>query len=135
MKVVLDTNVFISGIHWSGSSKKILNAWFNHKFILISSFTIIKELRRILVDFKKDWPDDKINQLQELIFQEAEVVIPTKQFFAVKEDPCDNKFIEAAIEGNAKYIVSQDKHLLKLQTYQDIKILNPEEFLSFLKQE
>ena len=46
----------------------------------------------------------------------------------MKDDPNDNLFVETAVAGNADYIVSQDKHLLKLKEFKKIKIITPEEF-------
>lgn len=60
------------------------------------------------------------------------MVIPTEEFNVVL-DPDDNKFIEAAVEGKAEFIISQDKHLLILKNYKGIKILKPEEFLEILE--
>ncbi len=57
------------------------------------------------------------------------IVIPKESINIIKEDPDDNKFIEAAIAGKADLIVSQDRHLLKLKNYGKIKIITPEEFL------
>lgn len=53
-------------------------------------------------------------------------------FDAVKENPADDRYLEAALAGDAPYIVSGDKHLLKLQEYRGIHILTPKEFLAFL---
>ena len=49
----------------------------------------------------------------------------------MKDDPDDNKFIEAALEGKAEYIVTQDNHLLKIKEFKGIKIISPEEFIKF----
>lgn len=57
------------------------------------------------------------------------VVKPTKRINEIKDDPSDNKFLEAAIAGNADYIVSGDKHVLKLKKFKDILIVTPAEFL------
>lgn len=51
---------------------------------------------------------------------------------AVAEDPDDNKYIEAAVEGLAQFIVSDDRHLLSLKSYQDIRIVTPRVFLDLL---
>jgi len=51
---------------------------------------------------------------------------------AVAEDPDDNKYIEAAVEGLAQFIVSGDRHLLSLKSYQDIRIVTPRVFLDLL---
>jgi len=59
--------------------------------------------------------------------------VPKRKVNVVKQDPDDNKFIEAALEGEADYIVTQDRHLLKLKEFEGIKIVTPEEFLRILK--
>ena len=61
------------------------------------------------------------------------MVVPNRKVNVIKDDPDDNKFIEAALEGKADYIVTQDKHLLNIQEFEGIKIVSPEEFLRFLK--
>ena len=48
----------------------------------------------------------------------------------VKEDPDDDKFIEAAFAGKAEYIISKDRHLLNINQYSGVKILPPEDFLA-----
>ena len=134
MRVVLDTNVFISGIHWTGASEKILRAWMNKDFQLISSLQIIEELVRILMGFKVPLDPDDISWWENLVLENSIIVIPTEKVNVVKDDHDDDKFIEAALEGKAEYIVSQDKHLLKMKEYRGIKILHPDEFLELLRQ-
>lgn len=58
------------------------------------------------------------------------LVFPTRQLTAVKDDPDDNKFVEAALEGKAQYIISQDRHLVDMEEYRGIKILRPDRFLA-----
>ena len=48
----------------------------------------------------------------------------------IQEDPDDNKFVQAALEGQAQYIVSGDLHLQKLRSYRDIRIVSPKEFVA-----
>ena len=134
MIVVLDTNVFVSGIHWKGLSEKILNAWLDNRFEIIYSTSMIDELLRVLKDFKISMTEDDTRWWDNSIHQKATIVFPSERISAVKDDPDDNKFIEAAVAGNAKYIVSQDKHLLRLKKFRDIEIINPDDFLRILKQ-
>ena len=128
MRVVLDTNVFISGIHWTGSSEKVLRAWMKKDFELISSLPIIDELIRILMNFKVPLDSEDISWWESLILEKSIIVVPTVKVDVVT-DPDDNKFVEAALEGKAKYIVSQDKHLLVLKEYRGIKVFHPDDFL------
>jgi len=59
----------------------------------------------------------------------SKIVEPLEKLDVVKEDPDDNKILECAKEGKVDYIVTQDKHLLKLKSFEGIEILNPCEFL------
>lgn len=130
MRVVVDTNVFISGIFWETSyCNHIIKAWKEGKFTLITSVDIINELIRILNDFKIELEQEIISGWKNIIIENAEIVESNKKFDIVKEHQSDNKFFEAAIAGNADIIISQDKHLLKIKKYQGIKVLTPEEFL------
>ncbi len=132
MRVVLDTNIFVSGIHWTGSSEKILRAGVEGKFELVSSLPIIEEIVRVLMSFKMPLDADDISWWESLILEKSLVVVPTEEVDIVKSDPDDNKFIEAALEAKADFIVSQDKHLLVIKEYQRIKIVHPDDFLKML---
>jgi uncharacterized protein len=116
MRVVLDTNVFISGIHWTGDSEEIVRAWMEGKFDLVSSYPIIEELTRILSNFKVPLEPADILWWENLILQRSIMVDPQEKVNAAAHE-ADNKFIEAAIAGNAEYIVSQDNHLLVLKNF------------------
>lgn len=128
MRVVLDTNIFISGIHWSGSSEKVLYAWFDNKFDLISSEETIQELAETLLNFKKPMSKDDILHWLSIVTGKSVLVNPQVSLEVIKDDPDDDKFLEVAL-GNADYIVSQDKHLLKLGEFRGVKIIKPDEFL------
>ena len=128
MKVILDTNIFISGLFWKGDSYKILMLWKDKKFQLVTSKEIIDEIIRVLKDFKIRLPDDILKELINLIIKNSIFVKP-KERFNVSIDKGDNKFIDAAFEANADYIISQDKDLLNLKEFKNIKIINPKEFL------
>ena len=78
-------------------------------------------------------PDELINNWVELIIENSEMVEITGKLKVIKEDSDDDKFIETALNGNADYIITQDKHLLKLKEYNNIKIIHPKEFITFIK--
>ncbi len=128
MRVVLDTNIFVSGIHWSGSSEKILRGWINKEFELVSSLPILEEVVRILMSFKVPLEPDDIVWWKSVVLEKSIIVVPSEKVTIVT-DQDDNKFLEEALEGKADYVISQDKHLLILKEYRGIKILHPEEFL------
>lgn len=138
-RVVLDTNVLISGlISPKGSPAKIIDLWLKKKFILITSKEILKEAERVLlyprIAQKYGLGKKKIEEYVRGFFVFSEVVLPAKKIFALEKDPDDNKFIEAALNSNARFIVSGDKHLLVLKKYKGIEMLTPIEFCSQIKE-
>ena len=128
MKVVLDTNIFISGIFWKGSSNRVITNWKEGKFTLVTSLEAASEIIKILKDFKIKLSDEMIKEWVDLIVRNSMIVEPKEKIAIVKDDPKDNIFIETAVAGNADYIVSQDNHLLKLKDFRGIKIITPDEF-------
>ena len=128
MKVVLDTNIFISGIFWKGSSNKVITNWKEGKFTLVTSLEAVSEIIKVLKDFKIKLSDEMIKEWVDLIVRNSMIVEPKEKIEAVKDDPKDNIFIETAVAGNVDYIISQDNHLLKLKEFRGIKIITPEEF-------
>ena len=131
LRVVIDTNIFISGIFWKGKSYQILNLWRRDKFSIVISAETITELIRVLRDFKIKLSEDAIKELVTLILENAIMVYPQERLNIVK-DESDNRFLEAAIAGNAKCVVTQDNQLLTLAEFRGIKILNPADFLETL---
>ena len=128
MKVVLDTNIFISGIFWKGASNKVILNWKESKFTLVASLEAVLEIIKVLKDFKIRLSDDMIKEWIDLIRRNSIIVEPKEKIEAVKDDPKDSIFIETAVAGNVDYIISQDNHLLKLKEFRGIKIVTPEEF-------
>lgn len=129
MNIVLDTNIFISGIFWKGDPYKILLLWKDCKVQLISSIEIITEISRTLSDFKIRLPEELQKEWIHTITINSTIVEPKEKFTIIQDDPTDNKFIEAAIAGKAEYIITRDKHLLKIQQFRNVKIITPTEFL------
>ena len=128
MKIVIDTNIFISGIFWKGASNKVIINWKEGKFILVTSLEAVSEIIKVLKDFKIRLSDDMIRKWIDLIVRNSIIVEPKERINIVKDDQKDNIFIETAVAGNVDYIVSQDNHLLKLKEFRGIKIITPEEF-------
>ena len=133
MKIVLDTNIFISGIFWGGSSNKVILNWRERRFTPVTSLKAVSEIIKVLKDFKIKLSDDMINEWVDLIVRNSIIVEPKEKISAVKDDPKDDIFIETAVAGNVDYIVLQDNHLLKLKEFRGIEIITPEEFNELLK--
>ena len=129
MRIILDTNVFISGIFFSGPPSRILKAWGSHYFQIVLSQDILNEYRRVAEDLSFKFPAVDILPIIEQITIHAQFVDTHGVDINLCEDPDDDKFIECAVAGKCKTIVSGDKHLLKLSGYHDIMIMNPRSFV------
>ena len=129
IKVVLDTNVYISGVLFGGKSETIRSLVKEGRIIILVSEEILAELAGVLKR-KFNWLDWQISELIEDIRAFATLVTPAFHLSIIKKDDQDNRFLECAIEGKAKYIVSGDKrHLQSLKKYKEIEILSPDRFL------
>ncbi len=132
MRVVLDTNIFVSGMFWPGNPCKILSAWRQGKFELVVSTATLAELKRVLTDFKIKLLDNLLSDWFRAIIENAILVEPPESLNVITEDESDNRFVECAVAAHADYIVSGDNHLLSLKNYNETKILSPKEFVEIV---
>lgn len=129
MKVVLDTNVYISAILFGGNCEEILKLSSLGSFEIITSKAILEEIKSILQK-KFGWSKTQASETISYIREIATEVEPDVSLLVVRDDPSDNKILECAVTANADYIVTGDKnHLLPLKQYKAVKILSPSEFL------
>jgi putative PIN family toxin of toxin-antitoxin system len=115
-----------------GGLETIIVAWTAGKFTLIVSNQVVSEYLEVLSRPRFKIAHDELDNFAALILSKAEFVLPEESIHAVEADPSDNKFIEAAVAGQADYIVSGDKHLLDLKEYKGISIITPRAFLEQL---
>lgn len=133
MKVVLDTNVFISGIFWEGNfCSHIIDKWKKKEIEIVSSVKIVEELVETLKSFKIPMPIEMIEEWKNLIIKNSIIVESLSKLDVIKDDLEDNKFLEAAVDGKADFIISQDRHLLNLKEFEGIKIIKPEEAINLI---
>ena len=128
MKAILDTNVLISGIFFSGTPYEILAAWRDRKIELIISPQILEEYRRVGEEMEIKFPGIEIAPFLELLAIEATMVAVMPLTESVCTDPDDDKFLACAIASKARVICSGDKALLKTTGYQGIEVLTPRSF-------
>jgi len=130
IKVVLDTNVFISALFWKGAPYQIFKRILEGAILNFISPKILEELKsRLLEKFKL--PPEKVKEFLEIIVFNSQIVYPKKKLSVVKKDPEDNKILECALEAKASFVISGDKHLLEIKEYKGIKIISPKEFLLY----
>lgn len=131
-KVVVDTNVFVSAAFLKGRSAVLMERWKEDKFVLLFSPDIFDEYFEIIACPKFKQEEGVIRELADLLTEKGLAVEPQVVLDVVKEDPDDNKFLECAVAGEADFIVSGDRHLLRLQEYHGIKILRISQFIAYL---
>ncbi len=138
LRIVPDVNVLVSGVLTpSGLPGRIMAAWRQNQIAFVVSLAIIEKtvevLRRphILNAFSIEESD--IQDLRTFLTEEAVITPGTLDLQVVKEDPEDDTILIAAVEGKADCIVSGDRHLKNLGSYQNIPILSPSEFMSQYK--
>jgi len=128
LKVVIDTNVFISAFYLPESRPAEAVLLARRKRILnFISPQILEEVERI-IKTKLLWDHSKTESAIKRITRFSEIVYHNEHLTVIPDDP-DNRILECALEAQADFIISGDKHLLNLRNYQGIKIVTPVEFL------
>jgi putative PIN family toxin of toxin-antitoxin system len=120
--------LFISGIFFTGPPYQILKAWRDGRVQLLVSPSILDEYQRIGADLALQFRDVDLKAFLDLLTVQAEIVLAPTLPPVIRDDPSDDKFLEAAVAGNTSYIISGDKHLLTLSEFQGIQILKPRDF-------
>ena len=129
MRVVLDTNVWVSGIVFGGVPLRILEMALDSDFDLVVSADIINEVESVLRSKKFGYSANEIRDVVQPLLDVADFVIPQNRVTEIKRCPADNRILECALEGKAEYIVTGDmRDLGKLGVFQGIKIISPRVF-------
>ena len=125
MRIVLDTNIYISAAITSGFSQDILELAATTDLItLLISDQILDEFReKLLSKFKRS--ENVVDVFIRKIRKNAEVIEITEQISIVTRDPDDNKILECALSGKANLIVTADQDLIRLKTFKGIGIVHP----------
>ena len=133
MKVVFDTNIYISAfVIPGGNAEKAYLKAIDNNFDLYTSIAILTELANKL-DKKFGWEKHKIEQLVKSIGKLA-IVYKSKPWLHVVSNEPDNRILECALQAGAEFIVTGDKHLLKLNKYENTEIIKLSSFISMLNQ-
>ena len=134
MRIVLDTNVWLSGIFWNGEASKIIEKAEKKDIQIIISEDILSEIIKVLnreSKFQKYILNLKlsIEDLLRTILSISTLIEKKSKLDIIKVDPKDNIILEVAIDGKVDYVISYDNHLLNMIEFRGIKIISPGEFL------
>lgn len=129
MRIVLDTNVFISGVFFAGPPYRILQAWRDDRIHLVVCPEILAEYRQVAVRLSRTYKGIDILPMIDLVTVRSKIVRVLPLSKPVCEDPKDDVFLACALAGKTQTIVSGDRHLLKLSGFAGIQVLRPRAFV------
>lgn len=137
MRVVLDANVLVSALLAPrGVPAQLLELWQQGRYELLVSAETLAELERVLqyprLRSRYALPDEQVGVFLRLLPHYAVVVVPAIRLQVITSDPDDDRYLECALAGGAEVIISGDRHLLALGSFQGIEILTPGAFLALL---
>ena len=127
MRIVIDTNVLVSGVFFGGFPRKILSSVVSQKITACATTEIVNEYQEIVQEMiaRKQGHIDKA--ILTPLINAMEIIEPITHV-EICRDPDDNKFLECAKDSHALYIVSGDKNLLVIEEYENIQIMTAKDF-------
>jgi hypothetical protein len=137
IRAVLDTDVLVSGlVAEEGPPGRLLDAWLQGRFILVTSLYLAEELTHVLsyprIADRLRLGDEELAAILAALLSRAEVVPGHLHLPGVTRDPKDDAVVACAQEGRADYIVSGDRDLLALGEYEGMRVVTPRQFAELL---
>ncbi len=127
MKIVIDTNVLISGVFFGGFPRKIISSIVGRKLNACATVEIINEYEETVQEMIERRQGHIDRSILAPLISALEIIEPVSEI-KISRDPDDDKFIGCAKDAHALYIVSGDKDLLVLEKYENISIVTAREF-------
>lgn len=132
MRVVIDTNIFISGLlNLEGGAAKIINLFKKDIFELVITREVFEEYLKVIHFFDNNIPHKSSEELLELVFEKA-FKVKTASPHGLCKDPDDEKFLTAAVSGHAEYLVTKNIKDFPHST-SGVKVVNVREFLKVIE--
>jgi putative PIN family toxin of toxin-antitoxin system len=129
---VLDTNILVSGMAFSGPPSHIVELLRTGQFVSVTSRALLDELARTLQTEKLARHFREGPVIVMMIESISIVVEPATRLEVIEEDPADNRLLEAAQAGHADFLVTGDKHVLRLGSFDGTEIVTARQFLERL---
>jgi putative PIN family toxin of toxin-antitoxin system len=133
-RIILDTNVLISGIFWKGKTSRLLESVIKHKVELVASYEMLKEYTAVINRIAEKYNEQELGERWAVMLIEHLTLIDAPKKFKKCRDPYDNMFVDCALASGAKIIVTGDDDLLSLDgTVKGISFLTVDKALTALK--
>jgi len=132
MKVVLDSNIFVSSFYWAGNPRKVFERVTSGLDELYINDEILEELVSVMSKKKFNTDAGEIEKYVEII-KSYTVKVPSKNIpIKISRDKDDNKILQCGVDGNVDFIITGDDDLLVLGTHEKIKIVKPKDYLDLV---
>jgi putative PIN family toxin of toxin-antitoxin system len=128
VKIVLDTNLYVSAFQFGGKPMQLLQKGIDGDIDIAVSTPIIQETVRVLRD-KFGWSGEQLAEALSVIAAATYEVTITEALDVVERDPSDNRILEAAVAAGAEVVVSGDSDLLSMEVFRNIEIRRLSDFL------
>jgi putative PIN family toxin of toxin-antitoxin system len=129
MRVVIDTNVLVSGVFFGGLPMKVLETWRDRRFELLVFLEILDEYRRVGERLEARFPGVTLAPFLALVAVHAKIIDAPALTKSVCGDPDDDTFFACAVAARCNFIVSGDKGLLSASGSRGVRVVTPGEFL------
>ena len=133
LRITADTNVIVSGLNFRGNPRRMLAAAEAGAIRLCVSPAILAEVADVLQREKFGWDVADAKEATDWISQISDNVAPTQPVDVIKDDPSDNRILECAAAARSRYVISGDKHLLRLKSFEGKPIVTVAESLAILQ--
>jgi len=128
LRVVADTNVYVSAFVFGGVSERVLRLAEQQYFLLYISDAITREIEEVLTE-KFQYSPVALRLMKRKVSRITRRVRRVRVRIAASVDPDDDRVLECAVAAHAEFIVSGDRHLLDLHPYRNIVVVQPARFL------
>jgi len=128
MRIVLDTNVLMSGIFFGGPPHRILQAWRDDRVQLATCLEILAEYRQVALRLSQRYKGVDISSLLDLIAVHSHLVQAAPLPSPICSDPNDDIFLACALAARTWIVVSGDRHLLAVSGWAGLQVLRPKTF-------
>ncbi|MCU0917585.1 MAG: putative toxin-antitoxin system toxin component, PIN family [Planctomycetes bacterium] len=129
MRIVLDTNVLMSGIFFGGPPYAILQAWRDGEVQFAVCLEILAECRGVALRLSQKYKGLDISSVLDLVAVQSRIVQATPMPMPVCDDPKDDIFLACALAARTRILVSGDRHLLAVSGWAGIQVLRPKAFV------
>lgn len=132
LRVVLDTNILISGLLYLGKPKRLIDLALTGKIEVVSSYEMIDEFKRVIAREKFKLSPIEQEEFINFVIRLSKIT-SVRSKFKVVGDPDDDKVINTAYDGKVQYIVSGDRLVREVREFNGIRIVKASEMLVLLE--